>query len=234
MVVDGTAAETARAERPVNEAKIKSMQTEPRSEDIGDLRRARELRRADRPAHLDEPAPGASARPLPADECDQGRRNKNALREFDLRALLASLTAEGVRFIVIGGVAVGAHGYVRATEDLDLVPDPDPRNLKRLIGALTKLEATLPTADGRPFDAAGDAAVIDRGGNVTAETRLGGLDIVQRATGVPGYSQLAEDSVQSELLGVPVQICSLASLRAMKEAQGREQDRADLANLPES
>jgi len=34
-------------------------------------------------------------------------------------------------FVVIGGVAVAAHGYVRGTADLDLVPDPDPENLKR-------------------------------------------------------------------------------------------------------
>ena len=33
--------------------------------------------------------------------------------------------------------------------------------------------------------------------------------------------------------GVPVQICSLARLRAMKQARDREQDRADLANLPD-
>lgn len=64
-------------------------------------------------------------------------------------------------------------------------------------------------------------------------TRFGGLDIVQRARGVPGFSQLVDDAVESELLGVPVLICSLARLREMKLAQGREQDRADLANLPE-
>ena len=48
-----------------------------------------------------------------------------------------------------------------------------------------------------------DAGVIRRGGNVTASTRLGALDVVQRAQGVPSYAQLAEDAVESELLGVP-------------------------------
>lgn len=132
---------------------------------------------------------------------------------------------------MIGGVAVGAHGYVRGTEDLDLVPDPDPSNLNRLTEALEELESTLPTV-GRPFDPSTDVRVIHRGGNVTANTRFGGLDIVQRAAGVPSYSELAKDAVGSDLLGVPVQICSLARLRAMKQAAGREQDRADLANLP--
>lgn len=65
-------------------------------------------------------------------------------------------------------------------------------------------------------------------------TMFGGLDIVQRARGVPSYSQLAEDAVESELLGIPVRVCSLARLREMKQAQSRTQDRLDLENLLES
>ena len=155
------------------------------------------------------------------------------MSEFDLRSLLAALHEHDVRFVVIGGVAVGAHGYARGTEVLDLAPDPDPANLKRLTSVLAELESTLPTAEDRPFDPATDAGVIRRGGNVTADTRFGGLDVVQRAQGVPSYSQLAADAVESELLGVPVRVCSLSRLRAMKEAQGRAQDVADLENLPE-
>jgi hypothetical protein len=154
--------------------------------------------------------------------------------EFDLRALLEALQGRAVRFVVIGGVAVGAHGFVRGTEDLDLVPDPDPENLRRLTEALAELESTLPTVDDRPFDPSADAGVIRRGGNVTAMTRFGGLDIVQRAQGVPTYSQLAEDAVESELLGIPVRICSLVRLREMKRAQNRTQDQLDLENLPEN
>lgn len=155
------------------------------------------------------------------------------MTEFDLRALLETLHSEGVRFVVIGGVAVGAHGFVRGTEDLDLVPEPDPDNLQRLTSALAKLEATLPTVGDRPFDPAGDAGVIRRGGNITARTRFGALDVVQRAQGVPSYAQLAEDAVESELLGVPVRVCSLGRLREMKRAQSRTQDLLDLENLPE-
>lgn len=154
------------------------------------------------------------------------------MTEFDLRALLQALSERDVRFVVIGGVAVGAHGYPRGTADLDLVPDPDPDNLDRLVEVLDSLDATLPTANGRHFDPSSDAGVVQRGGNVTADTRFGGLDIVQLASGVPGYSVLAEDAVESDVLGVPVLICSLSRLREMKEAQGRAQDKADLENLP--
>lgn len=129
---------------------------------------------------------------------------------------------------------MGAHGYIRATADLDVVPNPDPANLDRLVKTLDSLEATLPTASGRRFDPGQDARVVRRGGNVTAETAFGGLDVIQLADGVPGYSQLVADALESDLLGVPVRICSLARLREMKHAQDRAQDRADLENLPES
>jgi hypothetical protein len=155
------------------------------------------------------------------------------LSEFDLRSLLEALHQHHVRFVVIGGVAVAAHGFVRGTEDLDLVPDPDPENLGRLTEALSALESTLPTVGGRSFDPATDARVIRQGGNVTATTKFGALDVVQRAQGVPSYSQLTDDAVDSELLGIPVRVCSLARLREMKKAQSRTQDLLDLENLPE-
>lgn len=154
------------------------------------------------------------------------------MTDLDLRSLLEALHEAGIEFVVIGGVAVGAHGYIRATADLDLVPDPDRANLDRLVEVLDSLGATLPTAGNRRFDPSRDAAVIRRGGNVTADTRYGGLDIVQLAQGVPGFSQLLPDAVESDVLGVPVRVCSLHRLRQMKQAQDRAQDRADLENLP--
>ena len=55
----------------------------------------------------------------------------------DLEALLHALSASGVRFVVIGGVAVGVHGYVRATKDLDVCPAGDRENLERFARLLT-------------------------------------------------------------------------------------------------
>jgi hypothetical protein len=156
------------------------------------------------------------------------------LRALDLRALLEALNERGVDFIVVGGVAVAAHGYVRATEDLDIVPEPSAQNLERLARTLADLEAVLPTAGGRAFEPAGDLAALKRHHNLTADTRYGGLDVVQRVPVVPSFATLAEEAVDAELLGTPVRVCSLAHLRQMKEATGRTQDRADLEKLPES
>jgi hypothetical protein len=134
---------------------------------------------------------------------------------------------------VIGGVAVGAHGHLRSTEDLDLVPDPDPAKLKLLSAALEALDSTMPTVEGRAFDPSKDGATILQGGNVSADTRFGGLDVVQRLPGVPAYTDLEEDAVESDLMGIPVRVCSLGRLREMKQGLGRPQDRVDLENLPE-
>ena len=152
---------------------------------------------------------------------------------LSLRELLAALAAEEADYVVVGGVAVGVHGYVRMTQDLDIVPAPDRRNLDRLVVAVSGLGATLPTAGGRTFDPATDARTLRTGGNLTLDTRLGGLDVLQRVPGLPPYDSLAAEGVMAELDGLPVPICSLAHLRAMKAAAGRPQDLADLAALPE-
>jgi hypothetical protein len=155
------------------------------------------------------------------------------MSELDLRALLAALHDGQVRFVVIGGVAVAAHGYLRATEDLDIVPDPDRDNLRRLSNALVMLEASLPRADGRPFDPRRDAKQLRQDKSLTLDTVYGGLDVVQGVPGAPSYEALDRDAIDSDLLGVPVRICSLASLRAMKAARGATQDLADLEQLPD-
>ncbi len=42
--------------------------------------------------------------------------------------LIAALVDGGVEYVLIGGLAVGAHGFPRATKDLDIVPAPDQAN----------------------------------------------------------------------------------------------------------
>jgi hypothetical protein len=58
---------------------------------------------------------------------------------FEPDELLLSLANARVEFIVIGGIAVGVHGFVRATKDLDIVPDPAAENLARLARVLVDI-----------------------------------------------------------------------------------------------
>ena len=61
--------------------------------------------------------------------------------------LLGALRDHDVDFVVIGGVALAPHGYIRATKDLDIVPAPTSRNLSRLAAALRALEAEADLGD---------------------------------------------------------------------------------------
>jgi hypothetical protein len=79
------------------------------------------------------------------------------------------------------GVQCGG-GTMKSCER-DLVPDPNPANLKRLTTVLEDLDATMPTVEGRPFDPSKDGAVVLPGGNVTADTKFGGLGVVQKLRG---------------------------------------------------
>jgi hypothetical protein len=63
---------------------------------------------------------------------------------FQADELLLALRDAHVRFVVIGGIAVGVHGHVRATKDLDIVPDPKSENVARLSSLLRELEAVGP------------------------------------------------------------------------------------------
>ena len=55
---------------------------------------------------------------------------------LDVDAILHALAEMEVEFVLIGALAVGMHGAVRATKDVDIVPDPAPANLERLAAAV--------------------------------------------------------------------------------------------------
>jgi hypothetical protein len=58
---------------------------------------------------------------------------------LDAGALLGELHAAGVVYVLIGGLAVNAHGVNRSTKDVDICPAPDPSNLARLADLLRRL-----------------------------------------------------------------------------------------------
>jgi hypothetical protein len=148
----------------------------------------------------------------------------------DLRGLLLALGEEGVEFVVIGGVAVAAHGFVRATEDVDIVPAPDRENLDRLVDRLVREEARLTLAPERT-PGAQERRALYRGRNLSVSTRLGDLDVVQRLPGVAAYSELAERAIVIAPFGIPIRVASRGDLVAMKRAGGRAIDLADLERL---
>ena len=61
------------------------------------------------------------------------------MEKRSVEAVVRALNAADVRYLIAGGLAVVAHGYVRFTADIDLLLDLDPANLRRAIAALTPL-----------------------------------------------------------------------------------------------
>jgi hypothetical protein len=157
---------------------------------------------------------------------------------FQADELLLALRKADVRFIVIGGIAVGVHGYVRATKDLDIVPDPAPANLTRLALLLRDIGAEHVgvgefSAEEFPYDPT-DPEQLAQGTNFRLETRLGPLDIMQWVAGIekdPAYAALAREAITVPFRDGPLLVCGLEHLRAMKRAAGREQDLVDLREL---
>ena len=61
------------------------------------------------------------------------------MRKQSVEAIVRSLNAGDVRFLIAGGLAVAAHGYLRFTADVDLVLDFDDDNVRRAVVALAAL-----------------------------------------------------------------------------------------------
>ncbi len=154
--------------------------------------------------------------------------------ELDIRGLLQELVQEGVEFLVIGGVAVGYHGHVRATKDVDVVPAPDPENLKRLAQVLSRLEAELEGAD--EFDDGElpnplDPRALGEGGNWVLATRLGRLDIMQWIGEQGLWEKLAPAAIEDQIGGLAIKVIGYEDLVALKELAGRPEDLLDLERL---
>jgi hypothetical protein len=157
---------------------------------------------------------------------------------FEPDDLLLTLTNAQVDFVVIGGVAVGVHGFVRATKDLDIVPDPAPENLGRLARVLVEIDAQQVgvgdfSPEEFPYDPT-DPAQLAEGANFRLDTSHGGLDILQWVAGVEAdlaYSELAPQAISVQFRDAKIQICGLEHLQAMKRAAGRPQDLEDLKRL---
>lgn len=145
--------------------------------------------------------------------------------------ILRRLVAAGAEFVVIGGLALGARGVVRATKDIDIVIAPDAENLKVVAEVAVAAGGHVQRGDallGTPFSIAAELA---GGEQIAIDTDLGRLDIVQGLDGVPSFDELRSRASEAEVLGVNVAVCSVGDLRAMKRAAGRGQDLVDLENL---
>ncbi|HET7416468.1 MAG TPA: DUF6036 family nucleotidyltransferase [Solirubrobacterales bacterium] len=139
--------------------------------------------------------------------------------------ILEDLNEAGVRYVLIGGIALIRHGVVRATRDVDAVFDPGMDNVRRIQQLVDAWAATRP--DGSSLRA--DDISPER--SIHLATPLGELDLVSEKVAGPAFEELLERADVKKVDGVEAPICSLEDLVAMKRAVGRDRDLADLAEL---
>lgn len=143
---------------------------------------------------------------------------------FDPFPIIEALAEAGVEFVLIGGLAGGAHGSTYPTYDVDVMYARDVENLERLAAVLGELGATLRGAPADlPFIL--DAKTLAEGGTFTFATRFGSIDLLAYASGAPPYDKVRADAGTIEIGGRSVRVASLDHLIAMKEAAGRTKDK---------
>lgn len=159
------------------------------------------------------------------------------MKTASVKAVLSALRNHNVRYLIAGGLAVNAYGFLRYTKDADIVIELVPENIRAAFAAL----ATLGYHPNVPITAEQFAQEENRA-NWIREKEMKVLQFwsdQHRETPIDLFIDVPFDFAKelaaasnkelSEVGGVP--IVSLRTLAEMKRAANREQDRIDLDNL---
>jgi hypothetical protein len=150
--------------------------------------------------------------------------------------LLSALSEGQIQYVLVGGLAVQLHGYMRSTFDVDLVLAMNDENLARFIEVAKRfgLMPSIPV----PIDSLRDAAQIEQWHRekgmlafALREPQIGGgvVDVLVRPE--VSFEQLKRNAVAGALFAQQVWIASIDDLLIMKRAANRPKDRLDIAAL---
>ena len=137
-------------------------------------------------------------------------------------SLLAAFAGTGVEYAVVGGVAVNAHVYVRATHDLDIFIRPTIENARAALSALLAL--------GIPLEGLDPADLLNDEENLRFGPEQDHIDILASIGEMP-FDQVWRNRVEAIVNGVPVAFISKADLIENKRQVGRLRDLADAEEL---
>lgn len=143
----------------------------------------------------------------------------------DFQDLLSLFERHGVRFVVVGGYAVAAHGHPRYTKDIDLWVEPTADNAPRVVAAIAEFgfgDLGLTVAD---FTEPGVVIQLGR--------EPGRVDLLTSVSGLV-FAEVYPRRIAATFGTAVVPILDRASLIANKRASGRPQDLADVAQLERS
>ncbi len=146
--------------------------------------------------------------------------------ELDVAA--GAMVEAGARFVVVGGFAVIANRFVRATEDVDfLVPD-DLDNDRRVLVALRQLDAVR-HRDEMPIR---DEHLLGQT-HLRTITRAGVIDVMRGGLPPLDFETVASEAMTANYDGLEFPVAGLSSIVGFKRLAGRPQDRRDLEQLAE-
>ncbi len=152
--------------------------------------------------------------------------------EPSFEKLLVRLADADVKFVLVGGVAVTLHGYVRLTEDVDILVAMDSGNIDRLLCMLSTFGEGF-AKELSLVDFTADAGAI----RIVEETEQCQMDLFTQMSGL-FFADLAKDAERFKIAGREILYASKAALIRLKESSVREKDRLDamalrqLANNP--
>lgn len=141
----------------------------------------------------------------------------------DFKEFLKLLNSNGVEYLLVGGLAVGFHGYPRTTGDMDVWVAMSPPNAAKLVRVLSQFGFGDTGADDQLF--------------LTADRviRLGvpplRIEVLTSVSGV-SFADCFARRIVKDIEGVWVNIIELDDLRKNKQAAGRPKDQDDLQHLP--
>ena len=135
------------------------------------------------------------------------------------RDMLRALSAERVEYLLVGGYAIGLHGFNRATGDIDFWVRRTPENAARVMRALKVFGAPLTGLTEADLDA--PKAVFQLG---VAPERI---DILTSTSGVE-FDEAWRGRIFGALDGIEVPVIGRGELVVNKRASGRPKDLIDL------
>lgn len=142
----------------------------------------------------------------------------------DYKDMLQSLVDEKVRFLLVGAYALAAHGYPRATMDIDIWVMPSPDNADAVLRAVRRFGAPLHNLTKADLEKEGTVFQIG-----VAPRRI---DIITAASGL-NFEEASSRAITVDIEGITVGIPSIADLIRNKRASGRTKDIADAEALEE-
>ncbi|MBM3888844.1 MAG: hypothetical protein FJ388_06920 [Verrucomicrobia bacterium] len=147
------------------------------------------------------------------------------------------LARAGVPLVIIGGHAVSFHGYVRTTEDADVIFQRTPATEAALLQALSSIHACWVSDERDPASGLErlvpiSASYIQSQHLMMLSTDLGFLDLYDY---VPGFPDTPVEEVFADSVSLgELRFVSLRWLRKLKQCAGRHRDLDDLEHLPQA